>query len=122
MRRLVWAGIIFSLIGFSTQAAQVSPTPVYQVDDSGILGASAVIVFQDGSSSAGYRSDCFVQNKGMNPMYYSFTGTATTSSKVLASGASFTCSSGTTVDSQALSLIGTSGDSYSATESFIRGQ
>lgn len=105
--------------------AQVSPTPQTDVDHSGTATGSSVEVLADGSSVAGYRVDCFLQNNGTNVMYYFFGSagsTATTSSKRLTPGAIMNCNDGVTVSSQALELLGTTGDTYSLTESFSRGQ
>lgn len=117
----------FSLLGSCTQvvmAGQVSPTPVSQVDHSGTATGSAVTVLTANTcaGSTGCRADCTLQNTGANVMYYSFTGTATSSSRQLQPGFIMNCSGGVSVDQTALSLLGTNGDTYSLSESFPTGQ
>lgn len=121
---LLVAGISTYLIFFNlpTFAAQVSPTPQTTIDHSGTSDGVVHTVLSAGSSVTGYRVDCFLQNNGTHTMYYSFTGVATTSSKQLGAGGAIVCNNGVTVDSQALSLLGTNGDIYSLTEAFVVGQ
>lgn len=118
---LIIAGVGYSQSSF---AGQVTPTQVSQVDHSGTATGSAVVVIPANtcSGSNGCRLDCFLQNNATNVMYYSFTGTATTSSKQLLPGAVMNCNNGVVVDQTALSVLGTNLDKYSATESFITGQ
>jgi len=120
MRFILAAGIL--LWSGTVLGAQVSPTPSMQVDHSGTATGSAVSVLSAGSITGGYRTDCFLQNNGAHTMYYSFTGTATSSSKELAPTYIMKCTNGVNAESGALSLLGTSGDAYSLTESFTSGQ
>lgn len=125
-RGLTLGLVLMGLVGYSqsTFGASVSPTQVSQVDHSGTATGSAVTVIPANTcgASGGCRQDCFLQNNGNNPMYYSFTGTATTSSKQLLPENIMNCNNGIVVDQTALSVLGTAGDTYAATESFITGQ
>lgn len=118
---ILFINSFISIPAFATN--QPYPSPILDVNHSGTATGSAVTVLQDGSSqSATYRNNCMLQNNGTHNMYYIFGGgTATTGSKVLPAGAIMYCSDGVYVSSQALSLLGTSGDSYALTESFLRG-
>lgn len=117
-------GLIGLLTTSQIMAAQVSPTPVAQVDHSGTVDGSAHVVLTANTcgGSGGCRYDCFLQNKGSNVMYYSFTGVATNGSKQLPPGAVMNCNNGVAVDQTGLSLLGTAADTYSLTESFMTGQ
>lgn len=115
-------GLIIGLIDSSSEAAQVSATPEIQLDYSGTATGSSVKVLSDGSSTAGYRTDCFLQNNGTHVMYYSFLHVATSADKQLAAGNIMNCADGVTISSQALNLLGTNNDAYALTESFVRGQ
>lgn len=122
---------------FTTNAAQVSPTPGFDIDHSGSTPTTATVVLQDGTSVASYRTDCTLQNLGTHTLFYKFeavgvcpvgttiggcTGTVTTGSKQLAPGNVMNCNDGVTISSTALSILGTSGDTYALTEQFVRGQ
>lgn len=112
------------LVNGGAFAAQVQPTPQKQIDHSGTATGSAVTVLVANTCGAsnGCRTDCTLQNTGANVMYYSFTGTATTTSRQLQAGFVMNCAGGTTVDQGALSLLGTNGDTYSLSEAFATGQ
>lgn len=120
-----------------SEAAQVSPTPAFDIDHSASTPTTATVVLQDGTSIAGYRTDCLLQNNGTNILYYKFetvgvcpvgstigscTGTVTNQSRQLAPGLTMNCNNGVTISSTALSILGTTGDKYSLTEQFVRGQ
>lgn len=135
MKNLFLALLVASaLTPLVANAAQVSPTPAGDVPHNGTATGSAVTVLNDGTSAAGYRTDCHLQNNGTHVMYYKFglpgapggTGgtasPATTADMQLAPGNSMYCNNGVTISSTALSLLGTSGDAYVLTEQFVRGQ
>lgn len=105
--------------------AQVPTYPAIQTDvgHDGTATGAAVKVLNDGATNPGYRIDCVLQNNGTHNMFYVFGGgVATSGSRVLLPGNLMYCSNGITISSQALSLLGTSGDKYSLTESFLRSQ
>jgi hypothetical protein len=100
---------------------QPYPSPVQDIDHSGTGTGSAVVVLKDGGQQTP-RINCLLQNNGSHNMYYLFGGgVATTSNRVLIPGMIMYCSDGITVSTSQLSLLATSGDSYSLTESFLIG-
>lgn len=134
--------VLFSLPWQGAVAAQVSPSPAADISHNGPSPTSATMVLQDGTSNAGYRTDCLLQNNGTHTLFYKFelvgvcpTGvtigsctsgafapTVTTADKQLAPGVSLNCNNGVTISSTALSILGTSGDTYALSEQFVRGQ
>lgn len=145
MKKLLFVCLVSTVaaIGLSTQAAQVSPTPAQDISRNGTSTGSAVMVLQDGTSVAGYRTDCTLQNNGTHVMYYNFEAvgvcpsssggassctsggnapTVTTASKQLPVGGIMNCNNGVTISSTALSILGTNADTYALTEQFVRGQ
>lgn len=129
-RYSIVAGLAFghlAAMAHIASAAQVSPTPAADVAHNGTATGSAVTVLADGTSVAGYRTDCHLQNNGTHVMYYQF-GTpgvvvpATTSSLQLQPGFDMYCNNGVTISSTSLSVLGTSGDTYALNEQFVRGQ
>lgn len=122
VNRLLGATSLLLALSLSVNAAQVSPTPQTSVDHNGTATGSAVTVLAAGSSVSSYRVDCTLQNTATHVMYYSFGSTATTASMQLQPGGVMNCNNGVTVDSQALSLLGTAADTYVLSEKFVAGQ
>lgn len=134
MRYIKWPMLIRFTLGigvlYSTAvlAGQVSPTPASSISHNGTATGSGVLVLSDGSSVAGYRTDCTLENNGSHVMYYKFelpgvaVSSVTTSDKQLPAGGSMNCNNGVTLDSTGLSILGTSGDTYALSEQFVRGQ
>lgn len=102
----------------TSYAAQVSPSPEIQVDHSGTTTGASVTVLTAGTSVLGYRTNCFLQNTSIRPMYYSFVGVASATTKLLNAGGIMRCADGQGVSTQALTLFGTNADTYLLTESF----
>lgn len=119
--KYLFIGLVVSY-GVNAIASQVTPTPLTPITHNGTATGSAVTVLSAGSSVVGYRSDCFLQNNGTHNMYYSFVGTASSSTTVLAPGYSMNCANGVGVTQSALSLLGTNGDTYVLHEDFITAQ
>jgi hypothetical protein len=119
---LLISSFLLSLSAGSSLGAQVSPTPGADTRHDGTTTGAAVTVLQAGSSSAGYRIDCTLQNNGTHVMYYSFSGAATTSTTQLLPGAVMNCSNGVTTSYGALSLLGTNTEAYSLSEQFVGAQ
>lgn len=121
MKKFLLISILLGVSGH-IMAAQVSPTPEVDTPVSGTADGTAHVIMQNGSSIAGYRVDCFLQNQGTHTMYYAFGHTATIADKQLPPAGSMNCDNGPNVSSEALSLLGTSGDTYTGTEAFVRAQ
>lgn len=115
--------VLLSHLSGITLAANVQPypSPVQDIDHSGTGTGSAVVVLKDGGQQSP-RINCLLQNNSQDNMYYLFGGgVAGTGSRVLAPGSIMYCSDGITVSTSALSLLASSGDKYSITESFLIG-
>lgn len=116
------------LVSSTSMAAQVSPTPAADIGHNGSTPTSGTVVLNDGSTVNGYRTDCLLQNNGVNILYYKFetagsnVATVTTGDKQLGPGTSMSCNNGVTISSTALSIMGSSGDKYALSEQFVRAQ
>lgn len=125
MRKFLLCGVCLLSFAVTTDfsvAAQVSPTPQVSVDHNGVATGLAVTVLQAGSSVTSYRVDCTLQNTSTRVMWYAFGVAATTASMQLQPGGVMNCNNGVTVDSQALSLLGSATDTYVLSEKFVAGQ
>lgn len=114
--------LIGLLLGISTiaSAAQVSPTPVQAgtIVRGTLADNAAHILLADNA----YRFDCVFINQSTHNMEVDFGQTATVSSMIIQPGYGFNCNNGVSIQTNYLSVIGTSGDAYYIIEDVARGQ
>lgn len=117
MRRLFFGGLVALLFAGSAFAQTITPKSSVQPNGSGTIAVTNT--FQQVFTSNGSRFACSIQNKGTNNMY-AYWGpperATVTNSVQIAAGSIAYCNNGAIVFSDPVSITGTSGDTYYASQ------